>query len=134
MLSIDEMTKSFGLDDASIVANDHGRIRGQLLREREERIENNRQLLSSCEQEDRELLASEQREFERNNRVVDFINSNIEACGSRVRELVERRSGYDFITPGREKTQRWLPTVSEYRQAQAGMETRTLTTSSMLTG
>ena len=34
-LTIVEMTETLGLDDPTVVGNDHGRIRGQLLQQRD---------------------------------------------------------------------------------------------------
>ena len=133
ILTIDQMTELFGLDDSGIVGNDNGLVRSQLLRQRDLRLEKSRTLLTKCEEEGRDLLASEKREFDRDSRTVDFITATIEACGSNVRAVSEARAGIEhLVSPRNSSDCRWLPTLTEFRQAQSGIETRTLSTSSTL--
>jgi HK97 family phage major capsid protein len=133
VLTIVEMTETFGLDDPSAVGNDHGRIRGQLLQQRDLRLDSTRTILEKCEAEGRDLLASEKRVVDKDGRAIDFVAATIDACGSNVRAAEHARAGIErFVTPDSRSEQRWLPTLAEFRQAQAGVETRTLSTSSTL--
>jgi len=133
LLTIVEMTETLGLDDPTVVGNDHGRIRGQLLQQRDLRLDSTRTVLEKCEAEGRDLLASEKRIVDKDSRAIDFVAATINACGSNVRAAEHARAGIErFVTPDSRSEQRWLPTLAEFRQAQAGVETRTLSTSSTL--
>jgi len=133
VLTIVEMTETLGLDDPTVVGNDHGRIRGQLLQQRDLRLDSTRLVLEKCEAENRDLLASEKRQVDKDRRAIDFIAATVNACGANIRAVNDARTGIEqFVNPDSRREQRWLPTLAEFRQAQAGVETRTLSTSSTL--